>query len=1163
MKIFDSISSFFARADGRRHGLTTALHLLLVLAVAAGFLAFRWVATLPERVDAQRTVLVAPPRLAPDSDASLRVVVQNAGDGKPIDDAWVTVSLAASEGRARAEPLFEGRTDEAGTLPISFHVPADAPSEAKLVVETRSDAGRDRVERPVTIERECRVLLTTDKPLYQPGQTIHMRAVALSTLDLAAAADATVDFLVEDAKGNRVYRESVTASRFGVAAADFTLADLVNQGDYKLSASIGETTSEKTVEVRPYVLPKFGVEVSTDRSFYLPGQRVEGTVQADYFFGKPVAHGEVRIVGSVWDVARTVVVDLQGETDESGTYVFAFDLPEYFAGSGLESGQAQFALEITVIDQTDHPEQVSQVLPVAAQPLVIEVVPESGVLKPGVENVVYVLASYPDGRPAQATLSISSDDGEETEIQTSEFGLAEFSLVPVPGGSHVLDINARDESGLSARRQVVLGAESVSDSVLLRSDRAAYVVGETMNLAALTPAAGSGTAEWGSIYLDIVKAGQTLSTRSARVERGDDGGAAARFAVDVTPDMYGEIELHAYKVLLDGTMVRDTRVVAVDAPRGLDVSVSADRDIYLPGELALINLDVHGQDGGALPAALGVAVVDESVFALQRQDPGFAKLYFLLRQELMEPFVQIKGFELPASQPVEAEEVLRQAQDTAAKASWATVSGVTAAQPVDTREEKMEAAYSAEREGYDRIGRASSIALILVPIALWSVVLAALARAGVVMRSLKRLLVISGVLMLLGVAAGYALTRAPYAFDPEVLVIPLAVAFGLALLAFVGSAWGRCDAAAKSLALLVLVWGGVVFLLIRAADRGGEPSEGLIVTGLLVTLLIPAAFLLFGQGRWVEERRLIGALATALGSLSALPALLVVPLVLSYSLVGGPATGAMAPQAQFRALGGEGAGWNADGALLVEEVAMEKEEARPEPAETGADQAAGEAPRLRQWFPETLYWAPDVQTDAGGHAALEIPMVDSITTWRLTALASSQDGRLGFVTHGLRVFQDFFVDIDLPVSLTQGDEISIPVGVFNYLPEAQGVRLVVEKEDWFELLGPGEQTLTIASNDIEVVYFPIRVVRFGQRGFQVTAWGEKMSDAVRREVEVVPDGKEIRLTESNWLRGSCEVELDIAQSAVPEASRVEVKIYPGVLAQVVEGLEKILRLPHG
>jgi hypothetical protein len=1162
MRIFSSFTSLFTRTDGKRHWLTTALHLVIVLAVAAGFLAFRWVATAPDRVDAQRTVLVSPDRLAPDTDASLRVVVQEAGDGRPIEGARVQVSLAPSGSAGRAVPLFEGRTDAAGSLPVQFHVPADAPTEAKLVVETRSDAGTDRLERAVSIEREYRLLLTTDKPLYQPGQTIHMRVVALSTFDLAAAADATVEFLVEDAKGNKVYRESVTASSFGVAAADFTLADLVNQGNYKLSASIGETTSQKTVEVRPYVLPKFGVDVSTDRSFYMPGQRMEGTLQADYFFGKPVAYGEVRIAGSVWDVERAVVLDLQGQTDENGTYAFAFDLPEYFAGSGLESGQSQFALEITVIDQTDHPEQVSQVLPIAAQPLVIEAVPESGTLKPDVENVVYVLTTYPDGRPAETTLRIGSSTGEVTEARTSEFGLAEIALTPRPGMATTLDVTAQDEKGLSARRQLTLEAEFVADSVLLRTDKAAYLVGETMQLMALTPAAAG--SEWGSIYLDIVKAGQTLSTRASRVERGDEGGAAAQFAVDVTPDMYGEVELHAYKVLLDGTMVRDTRLVAVDAPKGLDISIIPDRDTYLPGETAAVDFHVAGLAGDGVRAALGVAVVDESVFALQRQGPGFAKLYFLLRQELMEPFVQIKGFELPASGPVEGGDILREAQDTAAKASWATVPAATLSQPVDSREEKMEAAYAAQRDGFERLGLASTVGLILLPVALWAVVLVALMRAGVMKRSLKRLLFVSGVLLLLAVAVGYALVRAPYGFDPEDAAIPLAAVFSLGLLALACSAWGKRDTAAKSLILLTLAWGGILFLLVRAADRGGEPSDGLILAGLLFTLLIPGAFLLFGQGRWVEERRLVGALTTGLGSLAALPALLILPAVLSYGLARGPMMGAMAPQPQFRALGDEGGVWNTPGEVFVEEVALEmEEEPKAEPAEAGADQAAGQAPRLRQWFPETLYWAPDVRTDDEGHAALEIPMADSITTWRLTALASSQDGRLGFVTHGLRVFQDFFVDIDLPVSLTQGDEISIPVGVFNYLPETQEVRLVVEQEDWFELIEANERTLTIASNDIEVVYFPIRVLEFGRRGFQVTAWGDQMSDAIRREVDVVPDGKEIRLTESDWLREDCEVALDIPSGAVPETSRVEVKIYPGVLAQVVEGLEKILRLPHG
>jgi 5-hydroxyisourate hydrolase-like protein (transthyretin family) len=1131
--------------------LNIALHLLIVFAVVGGFASLWWVDTLPSRVDEQQTIVVGQTRFVPDSDSSVRVVVQDFGKGKPVEGAQVKVKLKPAWGLATT--LYEGETDETGSLPVTFHVPADAPAEATLVVETRSDVGRDKIAQPVTIEREYRLLLTSDKPLYQPGQVIHMRALALSTFDLTPAHGATVHFLVEDAKGNKVYREDVAASNFGVAASDFQLADLVNQGNYKLSASIGDTVSEKTVEVQPYVLPKFEVNVSTDRSFYLPGQQVQGVVQADYFFGKPVAEGEVQIVGSVWDVERTVVVELQGQTDENGTYELTFDLPDHFAGSGLESGQAQFALEVTVIDQTDHAEQTSQVLPIAEQPLVIEAVAESGVLKPGVENIIYVLTSYPDGHPAETKLEVSVNGQEPEELATGEFGLAEFAFTPRLGDYHFFEIVAYDETGLAAQRQVEFETEGGSDSVLLRADRAAYVVGETMSLVAFTPV------KFGSIYLDIVKQGQTLSTRSATVEDG-----RGEFAVDVSADLYGTLELHAYKVLLDGTIVRDTRIVVVDEPNEIDIAVTTDKDTYLPGELATIDFQTSdAEQGGGLQTALGVAIVDESVFALQRQDPGFAKLYFMLEQELLEPFYQIKAFELPAAIPPDEEEV-RLAQDDAAKASWASAP-VAAGPTVNSRQEKMTAVRVGQDKGYEGISRASAVGLILIPPALLAVVIVALWRAGIVRHSLKRALVISGVILLAaGCLSGWfiALTEAYYYLDvdTEEMVIWLAALLGLGVLAFTVYAWVKRDSAAKLLTLLTLAWPALLYLLILASEQVGEPPEGLLLVGLLSFVPGPGAYLLFGQARWVQERRFAGALATGLGALSALPAvaiLMAVPLFLFTTT--GLRMDARAPQPEV--LSGSMAVPTMQPTVVAEKVGEEAEAPLP-PADEDQPISA-EAPRLRQYFPETLYWAPEVLTDEGGFASLEIPMADSITTWRLTALASSQSGRLGFTTRGVRVFQDFFVDIDLPVALTQGDEISIPIGVFNYLPQAQQVRLVVEQEDWFELLGEAEQTLAIGSNDIDVVYFPIRALDFGRQGFQVTAWGEQMSDAIRREVTVVPDGKEMRLTESDWLRESKEVEIAIPAEAVPETPYVEVKVYPGVMAQVVEGLEKILRLPHG
>jgi type II secretory pathway pseudopilin PulG len=43
--------------------------------------------------------------------------------------------------------------------------------------------------------------------------------------------------------------------------------------------------------------------------------------------------------------------------------------------------------------------------------------------------------------------------------------------------------------------------------------------------------------------------------------------------------------------------------------------------------------------------------------------------------------------------------------------------------------------------------------------------------------------------------------------------------------------------------------------------------------------------------------------------------------------------------------------------------------------------------RVRSWFPETLLWRPEVITDDNGEITIDVPLADSITTWRLNASA--------------------------------------------------------------------------------------------------------------------------------------------------------------------------------
>ena len=69
---------------------------------------------------------------------------------------------------------------------------------------------------------------------------------------------------------------------------------------------------------------------------------------------------------------------------------------------------------------------------------------------------------------------------------------------------------------------------------------------------------------------------------------------------------------------------------------------------------------------------------------------------------------------------------------------------------------------------------------------------------------------------------------------------------------------------------------------------------------------------------------------------------------------------------------------------------------------------------------------------------LDLDLADSITTWRLSA---SRRNRRWTTRRRADVaapsFQPFFVELNLPVALTRGDEVTVPVVVYNYLDKPQ------------------------------------------------------------------------------------------------------------------------------
>ncbi len=145
------------------------------------------------------------------------------------------------------------------------------------------------------------------------------------------------------------------------------------------------------------------------------------------------------------------------------------------------------------------------------------------------------------------------------------------------------------------------------------------------------------------------------------------------------------------------------------------------------------------------------------------------------------------------------------------------------------------------------------------------------------------------------------------------------------------------------------------------------------------------------------------------------------------------------------------------------------------------DSGEAEAPRERSYFPEALYINPEIITDQHGLASISIPMADSITTWRMAMIASTTRGALGTGTSSLKVFQDFFVDLDLPVTLTQGDRVSIPVAAYNYAASRGDVALTLKQENWFALSNDvAEKTIAVEPNRVGGSQFTLEAKQIGK-----------------------------------------------------------------------------------
>ena len=252
----------------------------------------------------------------------------------------------------------------------------------------------------------------------------------------------------------------------------------------------------------------------------------------------------------------------------------------------------------------------------------------------------------------------------------------------------------------------------------------------------------------------------------------------------------------------------------------------------------------------------------------------------------------------------------------------------------------------------------------------------------------------------------------------------------------------------------------------------------------------------------------------------------------------------------------------ADGVEVMEEMASAAFDASSPAAQP--QQQLAEVSRVRQFFPETWLWS-DVMTDDLGQATVPVQAPDSITTWMLRGVALSQEHGLGIAEAELRVFQPFFLEVDLPYAAVRGEEFPVKVALYNYLDTPQEFFVELEEREDFDLLDVASKSVTVAPSDIGGLEFKIRLTDLGHVPIKVTARSREAADAVVKDLLVEPEGVAHETVENMILSPGETLTVNNAApiGSIPGSARTRVTLTGSYLSQTLEGLEGLLRMPFG
>ncbi len=230
----------------------------------------------------------------------------------------------------------------------------------------------------------------------------------------------------------------------------------------------------------------------------------------------------------------------------------------------------------------------------------------------------------------------------------------------------------------------------------------------------------------------------------------------------------------------------------------------------------------------------------------------------------------------------------------------------------------------------------------------------------------------------------------------------------------------------------------------------------------------------------------------------------------------------------------------------------------------GGGDGIGGSPRSN--FPDTAQWFPTLHTDANGEVTVRFNLPDSLTRWRLTAKAATQDTRVGEARAHITTHQEIIVRPILPRTLTAGDTVQISALVHNYGREAQEIVVFAQTDNTAALRFQSSltQTIQLQPGQVGMVGWLAQARAAGQVQVVVRArtQDQHAGDAVSLPLPIRP----LSIPDVSSQIGQFGSEFSTTIQLPADAlgiSTVRIELSRSIAGSMLQGLEYLTGFPYG